>query len=30
MGSTQALLRSEQNYDHDRCGDLYGNKATKT
>jgi nitrate reductase alpha subunit len=23
------LLRSEQNYDHDRCGDLYGNKATK-
>ncbi|MFI5456382.1 MAG: molybdopterin-dependent oxidoreductase [Isosphaerales bacterium] len=23
------ILRSEQNYDHDRCGDLYGNKATK-
>jgi nitrate reductase alpha subunit len=23
------LLRSESNYDHDRCGDLYGNKATK-
>jgi nitrate reductase alpha subunit len=23
------LVRSEQNYDHDRCGDLYGNKATK-
>lgn len=23
------MLRSEQNYDHDRCGDLYGNKATK-
>src|SRR6516165_12695429 len=23
------FLRSEQNYDHDRCGDLYGNKATK-
>jgi nitrate reductase alpha subunit len=23
------LLRSEQNYDHDRCGDLYGNRATK-
>jgi nitrate reductase alpha subunit len=23
------LLRSEQNYDHDRCGDLYGNVATK-
>lgn len=23
------VLRSEQNYDHDRCGDLYGNKATK-
>ena len=22
-------MRSEQNYDHDRCGDLYGNKATK-
>jgi len=22
------MLRSEQNYDHDRCGDLYGNKAT--
>jgi len=23
------MLRSEQNYDHDRCGDLYGNRATK-
>ncbi len=23
------LIRSEQNYDHDRCGDLYGNQATK-
>jgi nitrate reductase alpha subunit len=23
------ILRSEQNYDHDRCGDLYGHKATK-
>lgn len=23
------MLRSEQNYDHDRYGDLYGNKATK-
>src|SRR5262249_49620692 len=23
------IRRSEQNYDHDRCGDLYGNKATK-
>jgi nitrate reductase alpha subunit len=23
------MLRSEQNYDHDRCGDLYGNKMTK-
>src|SRR5262245_61423741 len=23
------MLRSEQNYDHDRCSDLYGNKATK-
>jgi nitrate reductase alpha subunit len=23
------MLRSEQNYDHDRIGDLYGNKATK-
>lgn len=23
------ILRSEQNYDHDRYGDLYGNKATK-
>src|SRR5262245_30828476 len=23
------ILRSEQNYDHDRCGDLYGNQATK-
>jgi nitrate reductase alpha subunit len=22
------MIRSEQNYDHDRCGDLYGNKAT--
>ncbi len=23
------MIRSEQNYDHDRCGDVYGNKATK-
>jgi nitrate reductase alpha subunit len=23
------MLRSEQNYDHDRCGDPYGNRATK-
>jgi nitrate reductase alpha subunit len=23
------IIRSEQNYDHDRSGDLYGNKATK-
>jgi nitrate reductase alpha subunit len=23
------MVRSEQNYDHDRCGDLYGNRATK-
>ncbi len=23
------IVRNEQNYDHDRCGDLYGNKATK-
>ncbi len=23
------MLRSEQNYDHDRYGDLYGNRATK-
>jgi len=23
------MIRSEQNYDHDRCGDLYGNSATK-
>jgi nitrate reductase alpha subunit len=23
------IVRSEQNYDHDRYGDLYGNKATK-
>ncbi|MCC7337809.1 MAG: molybdopterin-dependent oxidoreductase [Pirellulaceae bacterium] len=23
------ILRSEQNYDHDRYGDLYGNQATK-
>ena len=23
------MLRSEQNYDHERCGDLYGNHATK-
>ncbi len=23
------MIRSEQNYDHDRCGDLYGNTATK-
>lgn len=22
------MLRSEQNYDHDRCGDLYGNTAS--
>jgi nitrate reductase alpha subunit len=22
------VIRSEQNYDHDRCGDLYGNKTT--
>jgi len=22
------MIRSEQNYDHQRCGDLYGNKAT--
>lgn len=22
------MIRSEQNYDHDRCGDLYGNRAT--
>ncbi len=22
------MIRSEQNYDHDKCGDLYGNKAT--
>ncbi len=24
------LIRSEQNYDHDRCGDLYGNRATSS
>ena len=24
------MIRSEQNYDHDRYGDLYGNKATKS
>ena len=24
------IIRSEQNYDHDRYGDLYGNKATKS
>lgn len=23
------MIRSEQNYDHDRCGDMYGNLATK-
>ncbi len=23
------MIRSETNYDHDRCGDLYGNRATK-
>jgi nitrate reductase alpha subunit len=23
------MIRSEQNYDHDRCGDMYGNTATK-
>ncbi len=23
------MIRAEQNYDHDRCGDLYGNTATK-
>ncbi len=23
------MIRSEQNYDHDRCGDLYGNRATQ-
>jgi nitrate reductase alpha subunit len=23
------FIRSEQNYDHDRIGDLYGNKTTK-
>jgi nitrate reductase alpha subunit len=23
------MVRSEQNYDHERCGDLYGNHATK-
>ncbi|RKY20064.1 MAG: nitrate oxidoreductase subunit alpha, partial [Planctomycetota bacterium] len=22
------MVRSEQNYDHQRCGDMYGNKAT--
>ena len=24
------MIRSEQNYDHDRYGDLYGNHATKS
>jgi nitrate reductase alpha subunit len=24
------MIRSEQNYDHDRYGDLYGNRATKS
>jgi nitrate reductase alpha subunit len=24
------MIRSEQNYDHDRYGDMYGNKATKS
>ena len=24
------MVRAEQNYDHDRCGDLYGNTATKS
>tara|TARA_B100000315_G_scaffold62061_1_gene56344 strand:- start:4320 stop:7844 length:3525 start_codon:yes stop_codon:yes gene_type:complete len=24
------MIRSEQNYDHDRCGDLYGNKTSKS
>ena len=24
------MVRSEQNYDHDRCGDLYGNKVSKS
>ena len=23
------IIRAEQNYDHDKCGDLYGNSATK-
>jgi nitrate reductase alpha subunit len=23
------MIRSEANYDHDRCGDMYGNHATK-
>ena len=23
------MIRSEQNYDHERCGDMYGNHATK-
>ena len=23
------MIRSEQNYDHERCGDMYGNKATQ-
>ncbi len=23
------MIRSEQNYDHDRCGDIYGNTATR-
>jgi len=23
------IIRAEQNYDHDRCGDLYGNTMTK-
>src|SRR5262249_54519833 len=29
FGRNGIVLRSEQNYDHDRCGDLYGNQATK-
>ena len=24
------MIRSEQNYDHDRCGDLYGNRTTQS
>ncbi|MCA9440908.1 MAG: nitrate oxidoreductase subunit alpha, partial [Candidatus Omnitrophica bacterium] len=23
------MIRAEQNYDHDRCGDIYGNTMTK-